>query len=85
MLSLNLKILQWQLSISRMRLEALWKRLRLSGRGFELFAKDKAPVIGYDEKQPNFFWNVGQGGYGIQTSPAWSELAANLGAWECCT
>lgn len=53
------------------KIEAKWAGLRT-------FAKDKAPVIGYDEKQPNFFWNVGQGGYGIQTSPAWSELAANL-------
>ncbi|UTW59844.1 FAD-binding oxidoreductase [Kordiimonas sp. SCSIO 12603] len=53
------------------KIEAKWAGLRT-------FAKDKAPVIGYDENQPNFFWNVGQGGYGIQTSPAWSELAANL-------
>ncbi len=53
------------------KVEAKWAGLRT-------FAKDKAPVIGFDKEQPGFFWNVGQGGYGIQTSPAWSLLAANL-------
>ncbi|NVJ97071.1 MAG: FAD-binding oxidoreductase [Alphaproteobacteria bacterium] len=53
------------------RLDAKWAGLRT-------FAHDKAPVIGFDAKMPSFFWNVGQGGYGIQTSPAWSQLAASL-------
>jgi len=53
------------------KLEAKWAGLRT-------FAPDRAPVIGYDTDQPAFFWSVGQGGYGIQTSPAWSELAATL-------
>ncbi len=53
------------------KIDAKWAGLRT-------FAPDKAPVIGYDAGQPAFFWNVGQGGYGIQTSPAWSELAASL-------
>ncbi|SDD86065.1 NAD(P)/FAD-dependent oxidoreductase [Kordiimonas lacus] len=53
------------------KIDAKWAGLRT-------FASDKAPVIGYDAGQPAFFWNVGQGGYGIQTSPAWSELAAAL-------
>jgi D-arginine dehydrogenase len=46
--------------------------------GLRSFAKDRAPVIGYDPNSEGFFWNVGQGGYGIQTSPAWSRVAANL-------
>lgn len=53
------------------KIEAKWAGLRT-------FAADKAPVIGYDVDQPAFFWNAGQGGYGIQTSPAWSDLAAAL-------
>jgi len=57
--------------ISVEKIDAKWAGLRT-------FASDKAPVIGYDAHQPAFFWNVGQGGYGIQTSPAWSELAAAL-------
>ncbi len=52
-------------------IEAKWAGLRS-------FAPDRAPVIGYDQHNPEFFWNVGQGGYGIQTSPAWSRAAAGL-------
>jgi len=46
--------------------------------GLRTFAPDRAPVIGYAPDHAHFFWNVGQGGYGIQTAPAWSELAASL-------
>lgn len=46
--------------------------------GLRTFAPDRKPVIGFDPENPGFFWNVGQGGYGIQTSPAWSRLAASL-------
>jgi len=46
--------------------------------GLRTFAPDRTPVIGYDVHNAHFFWNVGQGGYGIQTAPAWSELAAAL-------
>lgn len=46
--------------------------------GLRTFAPDRAPVIGYDKTQPGFFWNAGQGGYGIQTCPAWSKTAACL-------
>ena len=46
--------------------------------GLRTFASDKSPVVGYDKGAPGFFWLVGQGGYGIQTSPALSHLAASL-------
>jgi len=46
--------------------------------GLRTFGKDLLPVIGFASDQPAFFWNVGQGGYGIQTVPAWSELVACL-------
>lgn len=52
-------------------IEAKWAGLRT-------FAPDRKPVIGFDGQSQGFFWNVGQGGYGIQTSPAWSRLAASL-------
>lgn len=39
---------------------------------------DGMPVVGFDEEAPHFFWLAGQGGYGIQTSPAMAELAAGL-------
>lgn len=57
---------------------AVVEKIDAKWAGLRTFAPDKAPVIGFDADQPAFFWNVGQGGYGIQTSPAWSELAAAL-------
>jgi len=35
-------------------------------------------VIGRDVREPAFFWLAGQGGYGFQSSPAASLLAADL-------
>jgi len=46
--------------------------------GLRTFAPDNEPVAGYDAEAPDFFWLVGQGGAGIQTSPALSETAAAL-------
>jgi len=46
--------------------------------GLRTFVRDKTPVVGFDPDAPGFFWLVGQGGYGIQTSPALSRLAAAL-------
>ena len=46
--------------------------------GLRTFAPSGEPVVGYDPLQTGFFWLVGQGGYGIQTCAALSELAA----WE---
>jgi len=46
--------------------------------GLRTFAPDRLPVVGFDADAENFFWYAGQGGYGIQTSPALSALAAKL-------
>jgi D-arginine dehydrogenase len=46
--------------------------------GLRTFAPDRNPVVGFDAVEPRFFWYAGQGGYGIQTSPALSALAAKL-------
>jgi D-arginine dehydrogenase len=35
-------------------------------------------AIGWDGAVPGFFWSVGQGGFGIQTSPAQGRLVADL-------
>ena len=42
------------------------------------FAPDRTPVNGFEPGVDGFFWLVGQGGYGIQTAPAMSQLAADL-------
>jgi D-arginine dehydrogenase len=46
--------------------------------GLRSFAPDGNPVCGFDDRAVGFFWLIGQGGYGIQTSPAFGELAAAL-------
>ncbi|MHC0052437.1 NAD(P)/FAD-dependent oxidoreductase [Actibacterium sp. D379-3] len=53
-------------------------RLETSWAGLRTFAPDRALVIGFDPDTPGFFWHAGQGGYGFQTAPAASQLAADL-------
>lgn len=52
------------------------ERVERSWAGLRSFAPDRLPVYGFDELEPKFFWCVGQGGFGIQTSPAAAKLAA---------
>jgi D-arginine dehydrogenase len=49
-----------------------------SWAGLRTFAPDRTPVVGFDSQTEGFFWLAGQGGYGIQTAPALSSLAATL-------
>ena len=53
-------------------------RLEHSWAGMRTFAPDGVPVVGFDARVEGFFWLAGQGGYGIQTAPALSMLAADL-------
>lgn len=46
--------------------------------GLRSFVADGEMVIGWDDRCDNFLWLAGQGGYGIQSSPGASELAASL-------
>lgn len=46
--------------------------------GLRTFAPDRDLVIGEDPTAPGFFWLVGQGGIGVQTSPAYGALLAAL-------
>jgi D-arginine dehydrogenase len=48
-----------------------------SWAGLRSFAPDRLPVFGFDSI-PGFFWCAGQGGFGIQTSPAAARLCAAL-------
>ena len=57
--------------LSVRRIESKWAGLRS-------FVADKAPVVGPSARDDGFFWLAGQGGYGIQTAPALSRLAAAL-------
>jgi D-arginine dehydrogenase len=46
--------------------------------GIRSFVTDRSPVVGFDPRQPEFFWHAALGGYGIQTAPALSRAAAAL-------
>jgi D-arginine dehydrogenase len=46
--------------------------------GLRSFVCDGCPVVGYDPQVEGFFWLAGQGGYGIETSPAMGRLSASL-------
>ncbi len=53
-------------------------RIGRSWAGMRSFVADRSPVVGFAPDAEGFFWLAGQGGYGIQTSPALSTLAADL-------
>ena len=63
--------MQQALQIEVTRVEHSWAGLRT-------FTPDHSLAFGYDGSAPGFFWAVGQGGYGIQTSPAAGRLIADL-------
>ncbi len=52
------------------------ERVERSWAGLRSFAPDRLPVYGFDPDAPGFFWCAGQGGFGIQTSPAAAKMAA---------
>jgi D-arginine dehydrogenase len=49
-----------------------------SWAGLRTFAPDRALVLGSDPEEPAFVWCVGQGGFGIQTSPGVARTVAAL-------
>ncbi len=54
------------------------RRVERSWAGLRTFTRDGSLAIGWDAAADGFFWCVGQGGYGIQTSPAAGRLAADV-------
>ncbi|MGH7041865.1 MAG: NAD(P)/FAD-dependent oxidoreductase, partial [Acetobacteraceae bacterium] len=63
--------MQQALAIEVRRVERAWAGLRT-------FTPDRSLAFGWDGAAAGFFWCVGQGGYGIQTSPAAGRLVADL-------
>ncbi len=53
-------------------------RVGRSWAGLRTFTPDGSLAIGWDAAADGFLWCVGQGGYGIQTSPAAGRLAADV-------
>ncbi|WLW60688.1 FAD-dependent oxidoreductase [Achromobacter aegrifaciens] len=54
------------------------RRPKHTWAGLRSFVRDGDFVVGWDADAPAFFWLAAQGGYGIQTAAATSELAAAL-------
>ena len=63
--------MQQALDIPVIRVEHRWAGLRT-------FSPDGSLVLGADPRAEGFYWCVGQGGYGIQTSPGAGRLLADL-------
>ncbi|CAN5394080.1 FAD-dependent oxidoreductase [soil metagenome] len=68
------------IAIDRFETVTDWKVLAVERKwaGLRTFAPDRLPVFGFDPACAGFFWLAGQGGVGIQTSPAAARLAAAL-------
>ena len=58
------------------------QRVRHRWAGLRTFSPDRVPVLGFDPHVEGLFWCAGQGGYGIQTSPAMARTAAALAKRE---
>jgi D-arginine dehydrogenase len=54
------------------------RRVTHKWAGLRSFVSGRSPVIGFDPLQPGFFWQAAFGGFGIQTAPGASALAASL-------
>ena len=54
------------------------RRVEHSWAGLRTFTPDGSLAFGWDRQAEGFFWSVGQGGYGIQTSPAAGLLVADM-------
>lgn len=65
------------LAIDRFQKVVDWpvERVERTWAGLRSFAPDRLPIYGFDNRVPGFFWCAGQGGFGIQTSPAAAKMA----------
>ena len=46
--------------------------------GLRTFTPDRHPAVGFAPEAEGFFWLAGQGGFGLQTSPAMAAIAESL-------
>lgn len=67
-------------AIDRFEQVVNWRVLAVEHKwaGLRSFAPDRRPVYGFDPSVTGLFWYAGQGGFGIQTSPAAARLASQL-------
>jgi len=58
------------------------ERIHSRWAGLRPFTPDRHPAAGFAPDAEGFFWLAGQGGFGLQTSPAMARIAASLIAGE---
>ena len=54
------------------------RRIHGKWAGLRTFTPDRHPAAGFAPDAEGFFWLAGQGGFGLQTSPAMAAVAASL-------
>ena len=72
--------LEIALAAYRMEERTVVKVDRIHSRwaGLRTFTPDRHPAVGFAPDAEGFFWLAGQGGFGLQTSPAMAAIAASL-------
>jgi len=72
--------LEVALAAFRMEERTIVKVERIHSRwaGLRTFTPDRHPVVGFAERAEGFLWLAGQGGFGLQTSPAMARIAVSL-------
>jgi D-arginine dehydrogenase len=53
-------------------------RIHSRWAGLRTFAPDRHLIAGFDPRADGFFWLAGQGGFGLQTSPAMAGIVESL-------
>ena len=53
-------------------------RIHSKWAGLRSFTPDRHPAVGFAAEADGFFWLAGQGGFGLQTSPAMARIAESL-------
>jgi D-arginine dehydrogenase len=68
------------LAAHRMEERTIVKVARIHSRwaGLRTFTPDRHPAAGFAPDAEGFFWLAGQGGFGLQTSPAMAAITASL-------
>lgn len=73
---------EWDVAVAVDRFETATHlpvtRIEHKWAGLRSFVADSRPVVGFDAQTDGFFWLIGQGGFGVQTSFGMSRLAASL-------
>ena len=54
------------------------ERIHSRWAGLRTFTRDRHPAAGFAPDSEGFFWLVGQGGFGLQTSPAMAAIVTSL-------